>query len=87
MKLNPKACGLSFGLVWGLGIFFLTWWLIMFRGISREKLLIGEVYRGYEISPKGSIIGLLWGFVDGLLGGALYAWAYNIFDEKPHCRE
>jgi hypothetical protein len=36
------------------------------------------VYRGYSITPLGSVVGLIWGFVDGLIGGAIFAWLYNI---------
>jgi len=30
------------------------------------------------MSPLGSLIGLVWGFVDGLIGGAIFAWLYNL---------
>ena len=39
--------------------------------------MIGAVYRGYNISPTGSFIGLIWGLFDGLIGGAIFAWLYN----------
>jgi hypothetical protein len=35
------------------------------------------VYRGYTISPIGSMIGLVYGFFDALIGGAIFAWLYN----------
>lgn len=77
MKLNIKAFALTFGLIWGFGLFFLTWWIILFSGISRDPTLIGKVYLGYNISPFGSIIGLVWAFFDGFIGGAIFAWLYN----------
>ena len=39
---------------------------------------IERVYIGYEFTPVGSVIGFLWGFVDGLIGGAIVAWLYNL---------
>jgi hypothetical protein len=39
--------------------------------------MIGKLYRGYTISPTGSVIGLVWAFFDGLAGGAVFAWIYN----------
>ena len=45
----------------------------VFRG--RENV----VYRGYSISPTGSLIGLLWALPDGMIGGAVLAWVYNAF--------
>jgi hypothetical protein len=78
MKLDIKAFALTCGLLWAPGLFFLTWWIMAFDGITGEMTLIGRVYRGYTISPMGSIIGLIWAFFDGLIGGAIFAWLYNI---------
>ena len=64
MKLNTKAFALACGIVWGLGLFFLTWWIIAFDGATGEATLIGRLYRGYTISAVGSLIGLIWGFFD-----------------------
>jgi hypothetical protein len=77
MKLNMKAFALTCGIFWGLGLFFLTWWLIAFDGSTGEPTLIGRVYRGYTISPIGSVLGLVYAFFDGLIGGAVFAWLYN----------
>ena len=77
MKLNVKAFALSCELVWGFGLFALTWWIIAFDGASGEPTLIGRLYRGYSISPVGSAIGLVWAFCDGLVGGLVFAWLYN----------
>lgn len=79
MKLNIKAFALACGLIWGVGLFLLTWWIIVFEGSTGEPTLIGMVYRGYAISPTGSVIGLVWGLFDGLIGGAIFAWLYNLF--------
>lgn len=78
MKLNVKAFALALGLIWGVGLFLLTWWIIAFEGSTGEPTLIGMVYRGYTISPLGSVIGLVWGLPDGLIGGAIFAWLYNL---------
>ncbi len=79
MKLNVKAFALACGLIWGLGLCALTWWIIAFEGATGEATLIGKVYRGYNISPWGSLIGLGWAFADGLIGGLVFAWIYNLF--------
>lgn len=78
MKLNVKAFALTCGIIWGVGLFVLTWWIIAFGGATGETTLIGRVYLGYRISPLGSFIGLGWAFVDGLIGGAIFAWLYNL---------
>ena len=78
MKLNVRAFALSCALVWGVGLFLMTWWIIAFDGATTEITLIGKVYRGYAITPLGSVIGLIWGLLDGLIGGAIFAWLYNL---------
>jgi hypothetical protein len=77
MKLNIKAFALTCGIIWGSGLFFLTWWIIAFEGATGEPTLIGMLYRGYSISALGSVIGMVWGFFDGLIGGLVFAWLYN----------
>ena len=81
MKLNVMALGLASGLIWGLGLFALTWWIIAFEGseaAAQRESFIGLVYRGYSISAKGSFIGLAWGFLDAFVGGLIFAWLYNV---------
>jgi len=77
MKLNIKAFALACGILWGLGLFGLTWWLIALEGITNEVTMIGRLYPGYTISPIGSLLGLLYGFIDAFIGGAILAWLYN----------
>jgi len=78
MKINIKAFALTCGLVWGFGLFLLTWWIIGFDGATYDPTLIGKLYRGYSISPAGSLIGFVWAFADGLIIGAVFAWLYNL---------
>jgi len=78
MKLNIKAFALTCGLIWGLGVFILTWWIIAFEGPTKDVIFLGRVYRGYTITPAGSFIGLIWALLDGGIGGAIFAWVYNL---------
>ena len=78
MKLSVAAFALACGILWALGLFALTWWIIAFDGATGEPTLIGQIYRGYSISPTGSFIGLLWALPDGFVGGAIFAWFYNL---------
>ncbi len=78
MKLNIKSFAVSCGLFWGAGLFLMTWWIIAFEGATGEITMIGRLYRGYSISAIGSVVGLGWGFVDGLISGLLFAWLYNL---------
>lgn len=86
MKLDLKAFSLAGGLFWGLGIFILTWWLLLTRSTQgRGPIygeLVGRIYPGYRVSPKGSVIGLVWGFIDGLAAAALFGLLYNHFAKE-----
>ncbi len=82
MKLNIKAFAITFSLICGLGVFSLTWWIMILNGIAEEKTFLSLIYPGYEISPVGSIIGLLWGLGDGFFGGWIFAWLYNRLVDK-----
>ena len=77
MKLNVKAFALASAIIWGLGLFALTWWVIAFDGSSDAPTAIGRLYRGFTFTPLGSVIGLAWGFFDALIGCAVFALLYN----------
>ena len=78
MRLNIPAFGLTCGLLWGFGVFLLTWWVIAFDGATGQVTFLGHLYRGYSISPIGSLIGLAWALPDGFVGGVVFAWLYNV---------
>lgn len=78
MKLDVRAFAITCGLIWGLGLLFITWWVILFDGPSSDPNLIGRVYRGYTFTPLGSVIGCAWALADGAIGGAIFAWLYNL---------
>lgn len=77
MKFNVTAFALACGLLWGLGLFLMTWWVILFDGMTGDATFLSPFYRGYSISGLGSLIGLLWGLFDGFVGGLVFAWLYN----------
>jgi hypothetical protein len=87
MRLNVWAFALTTALVWGFGLFLLTWWIIMFDGQTEDPLVIGFIYRGYNVSGVGSLIGFVWAFCDGFVGGAIFAWLYNLITGRPAQKE
>ena len=82
MRLNVKAFALTCGIIWGVGLFIITWWIIAFDGATDRPTFISFVYRGYSISPLGSVIGLIWALVDGLILGGIFAWLYNLITKR-----
>jgi len=83
MQLNVKAFTLTFGVLWGgVGLFFLTWWIILLEGASGDPTFIGRFYIGYNISPSASIIGFLWGCANGCICGLAFGGFYNFISRK-----
>ncbi len=79
MKLKPSALALSAGIFWGLCVLIGTWWILIFGTGGQTFRLLGNFYFGYSVTFLGSLIGLVWGFVDGLICGFIFAWLYNLF--------
>jgi len=82
MKLNIKAFALAFGILSGVGIFLLTWWLILLGADAGTMSFLETAYPGYSMSPVGSLVGMVWGFIDGGICGAILAWLYNFFSGR-----
>jgi hypothetical protein len=83
MKLNIRAFALTLGIIYGLLLFLTTWWLLaqgeVFAG---KKVFLSYIYPGYKVSPLGSLLGLGYGFIDGTIVGAPFAWLYNKLSSK-----
>jgi hypothetical protein len=77
MKLDIKAFAVTCALVWGSGVLVGTWWIILLDGSQDTAPMLGDLYRGYTLTPLGSLIGLTWALADGFIGGAIFAWLYN----------
>ena len=78
MRLNITALALASGLLWGVGLFLITWWIIAVEGTSDQVTFIGKAFQGYTVTAAGSLIGLVWAFFAGLICGAVFAWLYNL---------
>ena len=82
MKLNVLPFAVACGLLWGFGVFGLAWWVMCFDGQGVDPGILGHVYRGFTITPLGSVIGLAWALADGFVGGLVLAWLYNLFSSR-----
>lgn len=75
--LNPVKLGISGGILWG-GCMFICTILALLFGYSTEFLnMMASIYPGYNISWGGSLLGLIYGFLDSFIGLFLLAWIYN----------
>ncbi len=77
MRLDVKAFALTCGILWGVTIFVSTLWLLAMGYDGQLISKLDHFYLGYSFSVAGAFIGLVWGFVDGVICGALFAWLYN----------
>ena len=76
-KLDVMVFGLVFGCLWSLCILVLA---LVSKVANRGKGIIklfAKVYVGYGATVPGSLVGAIWGFIDGTISGMLIAWAYN----------
>ena len=81
MKLSIKAFALAGGVFWG--VCFGVWTLVLATtsikyGLAFHQLFVGT-YPYYAITPTGALVGLVFGFIDGFVIGAVFAWLYNLF--------
>jgi hypothetical protein len=78
-RLDPPAFGFSVGAVGGLALFVMTLALVFGGGESIGSYfgLLGQFFIGYEVTPVGSFIGLIWGFAVGFVGGYALAFLRN----------
>ena len=79
--LSIRSVALSLGIIGGASMFLLAWWLIIIGNAEGPTTLLERMYVGYSFTPLGSIIGAIWGFVDFGIGGAIFAWLYNLINK------
>ena len=69
-QLDSRAFGLACGLLWSGAVVLLGITARVGWG-QRWRRLLADVYRGYDESIPGLLVGALWAFVDGFAGGRL----------------
>jgi hypothetical protein len=86
-KLDSVRLGIAGALAWAL-LLASTAFGAMFVSLggvpwgSEFVRVMGSLYIGFEASPKGALMGFLWGAMDGFLAGFLLATAYNFLSKK-----
>ena len=85
MKLSIKGLALASGILWGLAMLGMGLANLIWSGYGQQFLqTVASVYPGYHATRSIAevIVGTLYGAVDGLIAGAVFAWLYNQF-AKP----
>lgn len=85
MKLSIKGLALASGGLWGLAMLGMGLANLIWSGYGQQFLqIMASVYFGYHATRSVAevIIGTLYGGVDGLVAGAVFAWLYNQFVKR-----
>lgn len=87
IRLDRKVLALTFGFVFGFGLFLATILLVLKGGhnVGGHLRLLGEFFPGYRVTRVGSLIGFAWGFLTGYVTGWLLGTIYNLVVKlRPH---
>tara|TARA_B100001167_G_C16541350_1_gene199125 strand:- start:77 stop:355 length:279 start_codon:yes stop_codon:yes gene_type:complete len=81
MRLDIKTTAITFGLIWGMGAILMTGLAnLIWPGYGQAFLdVVSSIYPGYHATASlGQVVaGALYGSLDGLIAGAVFAWLYN----------
>ena len=77
-KLDARAMALAVGILWS-ALIFLSAFMAMFGWAVGLVDVMGGLYIGYQATFIGAIIGAIWAFIDGYVGGLIVVWLYNKF--------
>lgn len=80
VRLNAVVSGIVTGIIFGIGLFIATNWLVLKGGdvIGPHLALLGQFFIGYTVTFIGSLIGFAYGFVTGFIIGYAIALLYNV---------
>jgi len=82
MKFDIKALAFACAILWGAVVLFMGLANLIWGGYGHFFLLmLSSWYPGYDAGRSFAevVIATLYALVDGLIGGAVFAWLYNSF--------
>ena len=85
MKLSVKSLALASAILWGVAMLSMGLANLIWDNYGQQFLqTMASVYPGYHATRSIAevIVGTVYGAVDGLIAGAVFAWLYNQF-AKP----
>jgi hypothetical protein len=85
MRLNVFAFAATVALIWSAAILLVAAAHAVSPGYGGAFLdFAASIYPGYRPGPSfGSVVtGTLYGLFDGAVGGALFAWLYNLLQGR-----
>lgn len=81
VRLRARVTAVVFAMAGGTGLFVATAWLVIRGGydVGVHLVLLNNYFPGYEVTWRGSFIGMLYGAGVGAAIGWSLAWLYNVF--------
>ena len=78
-RLRASIMSLVFAMLFGVGLFAATVWLLLRGGpdMGAHLSLLGQYFPGYVVSWPGAFLGLIYGGIVGAIVGWSTAWIYN----------
>jgi hypothetical protein len=85
MQLSVRSLALACGLIWGGGIAFAALAHLAIPTYGSVFLaFLSSIYPGFHgaRSLADALTGIGYGLVDGGIGGAIFAWLYNLLASR-----
>ena len=82
MRLNANAMAVTFSVLWGTCVLVAGLVNVIWPSYGQDFLqLCASIYPGYHPGNGVSsvFIGTIYALLDGLVGGAIFGWLYNLF--------
>ena len=82
MRLNANAMAVTFSVLWGTCVLVAGLVNVIWPSYGQAFLqLCASIYPGYHPGSGVSsvFIGTIYALLDGLVGGAIFGWLYNLF--------
>jgi len=82
MRLSIRGLTLAAGILWAVAVLLVGIANLMWPTYGMGFLtVIDSLYPGYHAGAgmANVVVGALYGLVDGAIGGAVFAWLYNLF--------
>ena len=90
MRLNANALAVTVSVLWGISVLVVGLVNVIWPSYGQAFLqLCASIYPGYNPGNGVSsvFIGTIYALIDGLVGGAIFAWLYNLFVGEQLARD